>query len=159
MTTYSAIPSDDRCECFDTGDNHPINNSGRDGMQCTRKATSTLWRVDMEDVSGTRFCDECASDAMGSGLFTDTVDADEGEDLLANGSAEECPACGAISAYAWQDVNYCPQADVDKGLPESERVYHIGSASGFEWECGKCRRSWTPADSPLTAACYTHSED
>ena len=58
--TYSNVPGDDRCECFDTGDNHPINNSGRDGLQCTRKATSTLWRVDMEDNSGTRFCEECA---------------------------------------------------------------------------------------------------
>ncbi len=156
--TYSNVPGDDRCECFDTGDNHPINNSGRDGLQCTRKATSTLWRVDMEDNSGTRFCEECGNDAMESGLFTDSVDEEE-EDLLENGSAEECPACGAVSAYAWQDVNYCPQASVDEGRPESERVYHIGPASGFEWECGKCRRSWTPADSPLTAPCYTHSED
>ena len=69
-----------RCECFDTGDNHPINNSGRDGLQCTRKATMTLWRVDMEDVSGTRFCEECGSDAMDAGVFTDELEDDSDED-------------------------------------------------------------------------------
>lgn len=81
------------------------------------------------------------------------------QSLLDSQYAEQCPACGAISAYAWEDVNYCPRADVDEGLPKSERIHHIGSASGFEWECGNCRRGWTPADSPLTAACYAHSEE
>jgi len=80
MTTYSGVLGDDRCECFDTGDNHPINNSGRDGLQCTRKATCTLWRVDMEVQTGTRFCEECSTDAMESGLFTDDVDDDSGEE-------------------------------------------------------------------------------
>jgi len=81
------------------------------------------------------------------------------QNLLDSEYAEECPGCGAISAYAWEDVNYCPLADVDEDVPESERVYHIGTASGFEWECGNCGKSWTPVDSPLTAPCYTHSED
>ena len=80
MTTYSAVLGDDRCECFDTGDNHPINNSGRDGLQCTRKASATLYRIDMEDNSGTRFCEECASDAMVSGVFTDELGKTEDED-------------------------------------------------------------------------------
>ena len=81
--------------------------------------------------------------------------------LLDSGYAEQCPACGAVSAYAWEDVNYCPRADVDLGVPIDERIYHIGAASCFEWECGNdsCGKSWTPIDSPLTAPCYTHSED
>ena len=76
--------------------------------------------------------------------------------LLVKGYAEQCPSCDAVSAYAWEDVNYAPLADVDEGAPESERVYHIGAASGFEWECGSCGKSWTPEDSPLTAEVYTH---
>ena len=73
--------------------------------------------------------------------------------------AEECPACGAISAYAWEDVNYCPLADVDEELPADERTYHLGAASCFEWQCGSCGRSWAPVDSPINAPCYTHAED
>lgn len=80
-------------------------------------------------------------------------------ELLADGGAEQCPSCGAISAYAWQDVNYAPRADVDEGLPDEARIYHVGACSGFEWTCGACELSWTPEDSPLNDSCYTHSED
>jgi len=82
------------------------------------------------------------------------------ESLLADGSAEECPKCGAVSAYSWDDVNYCDNCSEPFGtdLPEEDRIYHIGAASSFEWECGKCRTSWTPADSPLTAEVYTHRD-
>jgi hypothetical protein len=78
MTTYSTVPGDDRCECSDPGCEHPCE-PGRHTNQCTSKATCTLWRVDMEDVSGTRFCDDCASDAMDAGIFTDEPDEDEDE--------------------------------------------------------------------------------
>jgi hypothetical protein len=74
MVTYSAMLGDDRCECVDTG--CPANHSN----QCPNIATVTLWRVDMEDITGTRFCDECADDAMESGLFTDEYDEDEDEE-------------------------------------------------------------------------------
>ena len=77
--SYSAVPGDDRCECVDANDGHP--HGLGDNRQCTRKAISTLWRVDTEDVNGTRFCDECAGDAMGSGLYTDEAgDADDDTD-------------------------------------------------------------------------------
>lgn len=33
---------------------------------------TTLYRIDMEDLTGSDMCEECADDAMGSGLFTDT---------------------------------------------------------------------------------------
>ena len=33
--------------------------------------TKTLYRVDMEDRTGTRFCPSCANDAYESGLFAD----------------------------------------------------------------------------------------
>lgn len=71
MTTYSAVPGDDRCECTDAADGHPLE-SGHTHGQCTNKATSTLWRVDMEDVNGTRFCNDCAEDAWESDLFTES---------------------------------------------------------------------------------------
>ena len=94
----------------------------------------------------------------------ETVDPENWEsvqaELLNNGYAEECPSCGAISTYDWNDANYCENCTEPMGLdlPEQDRIYHIGAASGFEWECGKCRSSWTPADSPLTAEVYTHRD-
>lgn len=51
-----------QCECSDPG-------CPKCKGQCTRKATMTLYRVDMEDRSGTVFCTPCAEDAMESGLF------------------------------------------------------------------------------------------
>ncbi len=82
------------------------------------------------------------------------------EELLEKKYAEECPACGAISAYDWNDCNFCENCTEPMGedIPEDDRVYHIGASSGFEWECGKCRRSWTPEDSPLNADVYTHGD-
>jgi len=54
------------CECSDPGcDGHP----GLAG--CTRRATERLYRIDMEDVGGLLMCEECADDAMESGVFTD----------------------------------------------------------------------------------------
>jgi hypothetical protein len=52
------------CECADGG--CPACHG-----DCEREATVTLHRVDMEDRTGTLFCDECAEDAMSSGLFTE----------------------------------------------------------------------------------------
>jgi phage/plasmid primase-like uncharacterized protein len=54
------------CECADTHcPEHP-------GLACGhRTRTRTLFRVDMHDVRGTRFCAACADDAMQSGLFHD----------------------------------------------------------------------------------------
>lgn len=54
-----------RCQCCDPG--CPVHQgSGR----CTAPATTVLFRVDMEDVTGTPMCDECAADGLESGLFT-----------------------------------------------------------------------------------------
>lgn len=54
------------CECSDRRcPAHP-------GKDCSKVGrTRTLYRVDMEDRTGTRFCSACASDAMDSGLFAD----------------------------------------------------------------------------------------
>ena len=76
--------------------------------------------------------------------------------LIDDGSIEECPVCGALSAYAYQDSNIPGEDDYDTNSPV---VYMIGACSGYEWTCGKCGTSFTPADSPLNHPCYTHSED
>lgn len=51
------------CECTDPG--CPC--SGR----CKRKAIATVYRVDMEDVTGTDMCDRCM------GVFTTEPDEDD----------------------------------------------------------------------------------
>lgn len=40
-------------------------------IACHKLATQTLYRVDMEDRTGTPMCDGCAEDAFASGLFTE----------------------------------------------------------------------------------------
>lgn len=51
------------CEDADTGCKHCKG-------KCRKVATTTLKRNDMADRTGTRFCDECAADALASGVFT-----------------------------------------------------------------------------------------
>lgn len=54
------------CECADKGCvAHPNVNV------CGQHGTSTLYRVDMYDKTGTRFCAACADDAFETGLFRD----------------------------------------------------------------------------------------
>lgn len=49
--------------------------------KCHNRATETLYRVDMEDETGTAFCDACASDAYDSGLFnSETYNDESGDD-------------------------------------------------------------------------------
>jgi hypothetical protein len=77
--------------------------------------------------------------------------------LIDDGSIEECPSCGALSAYAYQDSNIPGEEDYEA---DSTDVYMIGACSGMgEWQCGNCRTYWVSADGPLNHPCYTHSED
>jgi hypothetical protein len=84
-------------------------------------------------------------------------------DLTLGGDLELCPGCRELSAYAWRLTDaYTQFADgiIDGGFrPATGTIALIGTASGYEWQCGHCRRSWAEADSPLTAPCYTHRED
>jgi hypothetical protein len=67
--TYSGVPGDLKCECTDTGC------AVHDGMNlCDCLAVAILYRVDMDDYTGTAMCDDCATDAMMSGLFTEDLD-------------------------------------------------------------------------------------
>lgn len=77
----------------------------------------------------------------------------------------ECPGCGAWNAYSWDDANMDPNTGKRFylcGIDGVERnqapnIYHIPTASGFEWTCGKCRTGWMPVNSPLNAEVYTHN--
>ncbi len=56
------------CECNDTGC------LIHKGTQCKITGrTQILYRIDMEDVTGTMMCNPCANDAMESGLFSTTI--------------------------------------------------------------------------------------
>lgn len=50
------------CECVDPG--CPACKG-----KCTQKGGRLIYRVDMEDWTGTRMCPGCREDAMASGLF------------------------------------------------------------------------------------------
>jgi hypothetical protein len=60
---------------------------------------------------------------------------------------EECPVCGGLNTYCWDDV------DEEKGIA------HIPTASCWEWQCGHCGAHLVEAGSPPTYPCYTHAED
>ncbi len=70
--TYSGVPGDSQCECFDSGCSHKERHDSY--PRCTALATTILYRVDMVDNTGTAMCDACADDAFESGLFTDSTD-------------------------------------------------------------------------------------
>lgn len=53
------------CECGDSG--CPVH---KGKSRCSAKATQTVFRIDMEDETGTDMCDDCANDAIDSGVFT-----------------------------------------------------------------------------------------
>ena len=57
-----------KCECVDPS----CPNCKGD---CSEKPARLLFRIDMEDHSGTLMCDECADDAFDSGLFDSTQEA------------------------------------------------------------------------------------
>jgi len=53
------------CECTDPG--CPVH----EGVSsCEGKGRVRLYRIDMDDRSGSLFCRECANDAFDSGVFT-----------------------------------------------------------------------------------------
>jgi hypothetical protein len=54
------------CECADSGCPAHLGQS-----VCMLEWSCVLYRVDMQDGTGTRFCPACADDALASGVFTD----------------------------------------------------------------------------------------
>ena len=80
----------DRCECADKG--CPCCHGA-----CKRSGLFTLYRVDMEDATGTLMCHDCMADAMESGLFTE----DEPEEPIGRGEDEEMMLEHAL--YPWLD--------------------------------------------------------
>ncbi len=68
------------CECGDPG--CPVH---KGEQVCNLNATTQLFRIDMEDQTGTLMCDRCADDASESGLFTDETLNEDDDDL-----EEEC---------------------------------------------------------------------
>lgn len=60
----SLMAVDAQCECGDPG--CPVH----EGVaHCRNSATYTVYRVDMQDETGTSMCDKCAEDALDSGVF------------------------------------------------------------------------------------------
>jgi hypothetical protein len=88
---------------------------------------------------------------------------DETKFLVLDGSIEICSACGGLSAYAWQDCTgyeEFPDGIIPGGFtPDKGKVAHVGAASGFEFQCGHCRRNIMSVDSPLNSPLFTHRED
>lgn len=80
-----------RCECHDK--QCPSHKGESCPICLPRSEMTTLYRIDMEDVTGTDFCPACSRDAMDSGLFTDDTseEACEDEDRIT------CPQCELLS--------------------------------------------------------------
>lgn len=72
------------CECSDKG---CAAHTG--ASNCEQVATTTLYRVDMEDYTGTAMCSACADDMMESGLFDASAD-------LSISDEEDDPATDAL---------------------------------------------------------------
>jgi len=73
------------CECSDPG--CPTHEGAN---ECPNEASVTVRRIDMEDGTTTfDFCDFCATDALSSGVFTDTQDEDGEEEEEPNEQTSE----------------------------------------------------------------------
>ncbi len=57
------------CQCADHG--CPVHRGTDCPAMLTMAEGQRLFRVDMDDFGGTRFCGPCAEDAMESGLYSD----------------------------------------------------------------------------------------
>lgn len=55
-----------QCECAD-----PVCPFHVGEAKCEESGSVVLFRIDQTDETGTLFCEECAEDAFGSGLFRD----------------------------------------------------------------------------------------
>lgn len=64
MVGFSPDPP---CECADPGCGHAPFHRESDGCSC--RGTVSLVRIDLADESSMSFCEDCASDALASGLF------------------------------------------------------------------------------------------
>ena len=65
-----------QCECADPECPHTMgtvlhSTKPLKPVDCGKPAVTRLWRIDMEDIGGTLFCETCAEDAGESGLFTE----------------------------------------------------------------------------------------
>lgn len=61
------------CECSDPG---CPEHKGKSRCSYTGEVM-LLYRIDMEDKTGSAMCEKCASDAFESGVFTDSIDDEE----------------------------------------------------------------------------------
>ena len=57
-----------RCECSDPG-------CPCCGGSCRKAMVTTVYRVDMDDDTGTGMCERCCEDALESGVFTTRDDS------------------------------------------------------------------------------------
>ena len=71
--TFSGVPGDSQCECHDKGCTAEMHTEAK---RCGQLATVILYRVDMEDQTGTAFCEGCADDAAMSGVFAYQAELD-----------------------------------------------------------------------------------
>lgn len=73
------------CYCTDPG--CPVH-KGRSA--CYHKGEITVYRDDMQDETGTPMCEDCAADALESGVFsTRDADQDERDEVVPGWTVEE----------------------------------------------------------------------
>ena len=103
------------CECSDPG----CECKG----ECANDATTTMRRIDMEDGTTTfDFCDDCASDALDSGVFAtddeEDVDEDDNEEPLEDdGYIVNRPFRGYDVSYTGKFIgNFSERDDAERAL-------------------------------------------
>ena len=96
-----------KCECADPGCSH------HEGIsECKDTANTIIYRVDMEDSSGTLMCDDCANDETQSGLFVEADDPELEEPQC------DCGESGDAGRNEYRYFNPCYENY--KGLEDSE---------------------------------------
>jgi hypothetical protein len=94
--------TEDKCKCSDPG--CPVH---KGESQCDNRAIAILYRIDMEDQSGTLMCETCAGDALESGVFREGLVLQDIADEIdwQNDPAE--PNKRAVGAFLARERAFC----------------------------------------------------
>jgi len=121
------------------------------GADCRLAATTTLYRIDMDDATGTSFCDGCAQDAIEAGVFqTETVrHANTAAEARAqweaapavNDGGSDCPRCGNFipedaDGHECGELGVGPMAQAERRVPPMVTVIAArleGATDASDW--------------------------
>ena len=85
------------CECTDKL--CPVHEGSE---SCSNSLSKNIVRIDMEDITGTDMCEDCAEDALASGIFTirEAKALNYDCERHGKGNLQDCPTCQLADSWS-----------------------------------------------------------